>query len=69
MAQTVLTRTPSGAGNRKTWTLSTWIKRSGLGNNVIFEANASGGSSNTNYIGANFGGGYQLILVGWTSNF
>ena len=69
MAQTVLTRTPSGAGNRKTWTLSTWIKRSGLGNNVIFEANASGGSSNTNYIGANFGGGYQLILGGWTSNF
>jgi len=26
-----LTRTPSSAGNRKTWTISTWIKRSGLG--------------------------------------
>jgi len=69
MAQTVLTRTPSGAGNRKTWTLSTWIKRAGLGNNIILEANSSGGSSNTNYIGANFGGGYQLVLGGWTSNF
>ena len=69
MAQTVLTRTPSGAGNRKTWTFSTWIKRAGLGNNIILEANSSGGSSNTNYIGANFGGGYQLILGGWTSNF
>ena len=69
MAQTVLTRTPSGAGNRKTWTFSTWIKRAGLGNNIILEANSSGGSSNTNYIGANFGGGYQLVLGGWTSNF
>jgi hypothetical protein len=69
MAQTVLTRTPSGAGNRKTWTLSTWLKRAGLGNNIILEANSSGGSSNTNYIGANFGGGFQLVLGGWTSNF
>ena len=43
MAQTSLTRTPSGAGNRKTWTLSTWVKRSGLGNNIILEANPSGG--------------------------
>ena len=29
MASTYLTRTPSGAGNRKKWTLSGWYKRSG----------------------------------------
>ncbi len=69
MAQTSLTRTPSGAGNRKTWTLSTWVKRSGLGNNIILEANPSGGSSNTNYIGMLFAGGFQLVVGGWTSNF
>ncbi len=69
MAQTSLTRTPSGAGNRKTWTLSTWVKRSGLGNNIILEANPSGGSSNTNYIGMQFAGGFQLVVGGWTSNF
>ena len=34
-----LTRTPSSASNRKTWTLSTWIKRGNLGtNDVIFAA-------------------------------
>ena len=26
-----LQRTPSSTGNRKTWTFSTWIKRSGIG--------------------------------------
>ena len=28
MASTTLTRTPSSAGNQKTWTLSTWVKNS-----------------------------------------
>ena len=31
MASTTLTRTPSSNGNQKTWTLSCWIKRTGLG--------------------------------------
>ena len=31
MANTYLTRTPSSAGNRKTYTWSSWVKRSGLG--------------------------------------
>ena len=31
MASTYLTRTPASAGNRKTWTWSGWVKRSGLG--------------------------------------
>ena len=29
MADTYLTRTPSSAGNRKTWTVSVWCKFSG----------------------------------------
>jgi len=31
MANTFLTRTPSSAGNRQTWTISAWIKRGTLG--------------------------------------
>jgi hypothetical protein len=37
-----LNRTPASAGNRKTWTWSAWIKRSGLGvNEEIFNARES----------------------------
>ena len=31
MASTILSRTPSGNGNNKTWTYSAWVKRSGVG--------------------------------------
>ena len=45
MASTYLTRTPSSAGNRKTWTWSAWIKRSsGLGNQQCLLACSSGSS-------------------------
>ena len=38
MASAYLTRTPSSASNRKTWTWSGWVKRSSLGGNqVLFE--------------------------------
>ena len=30
MASTYLSRTPSSAGNRKTWTVSAWVKRGGI---------------------------------------
>ena len=36
-----LQRTPSSAGNRKTWTWSGWVKRGNLGLQGIFEANHS----------------------------
>ena len=39
-----LSRTPAGAGNRQTWSLSCWIKRSALGGayqNVLSAANSS----------------------------
>ncbi len=37
-----LSRTPSSAGNRKTWTWSGWVKRSALGSQKLFVAGASG---------------------------
>jgi len=39
-------RTPSSAGNQKTWTWSGWVKRSGLGEQHIFETRQA--SNNTN---------------------
>ena len=30
MADTYLSRTPSSAGNRKTWTISAWVKRGAI---------------------------------------
>ena len=36
MASTYLSKTPSGSGNRKTWTWSGWIKRSTLGSEQSF---------------------------------
>ena len=43
MANTYLTRTPSSTTNRKTFTISTWIKRSELSTNQkIFEASPDG---------------------------
>ena len=41
-----LSRTPSSSGNRKTWTFSTWIKRSELGRIQNF---FSAGTNNQNY--------------------
>ncbi len=45
MASTYISRTPSSASNRKTWTWSAWVKRSSIstGNQVLFEAMQSGG--------------------------
>ena len=43
-----LTRTPSGAGNRKTWTFSVWVKRSVLsGDRAIFNAGGAGSPNTT----------------------
>ena len=45
-AGTRLRYTPSGAGNRQTWAVSMWVKKSTNGSEVfLYEAGASGGSS------------------------
>ena len=43
-SQDSLSRTPSSAGNRRTWTWSSWIKRSALG---TYQYIFAGGSANT----------------------
>jgi len=42
MANTYLTRTPSSAGNRKTYTFSLWFKRAKLSEQVIFNSTGGG---------------------------
>ena len=68
MAHTELSRTPSGAGNRKTFTISFWVKRGELSaQNILFQVN--GGTNNTNYMEMSFNGSNQLLIGGYTSNF
>lgn len=45
-----LSRTPAGAGNRKTWTLSLWIKRTHLGDTYDPIAISPDGSGNTSFL-------------------
>ena len=49
---TYLAKTPSTEGNRKTWTLSLWFKRSGLG--TLQNLFSTGGSDNTTFFDARF---------------
>jgi len=45
MASTYLSRTPSSAGNQKTWTWSGWVKRSALDSFQAFFSNNTGGGT------------------------
>ena len=54
MASTKLTRTPSSAGNRKTWTFSTWFKRSNISSGQkIFSAQGDGSNVFESYFNTN----------------
>ena len=64
-----LTRTPSSEGNRKTWTWSGWVKRSGIGtNDPIFEVAGSSTKAtqfalkfhSNDYISIDYGGAFYL---------
>ena len=46
MASTYLTRTPSSATNRKTFTISTWVKRGTIGNDNQYMINAYSDANN-----------------------
>ena len=68
MAHTELSRTPSGAGNRKTFTISVWVKRGEISTeNLLLKID--GGTNNTNYIEMKFDSGDRLLMGGYTSNF
>jgi len=51
MANTFITRTPSSAGNKKTFTLSVWVKRTTLGSDYILTARNGTGSLDAFYFG------------------
>lgn len=62
-----LNRTPASAGNRKTWTWSGWVKRSGLGTNQgIFTTN---GSTDTTLFSMRFSSSNTLIIAKWSTQY
>jgi len=66
MASTYLTRTPSSAGNRKTFTFSAWIKRAKLGSTQYFVS--QGTDSNNNWT-MGFGSDDVLFMWNYISSF
>ena len=59
-----LSRTPSSAGNRKTWTWSGWIKRSTLtGTQNFFSTNPASGETNTNSFRLRFTSANTLAVL------
>ena len=74
-----LRRTPSSEGNRKTWTFSTWCKRTrlGLGGsggtgsnwNLLMGAVAPSISDNSHYWQFGFSNNDALTCGGWINNF
>ena len=72
MANSYLSRTPSSAGNRKTWTWSGWVKFSqtpGAAGAILFSAYAHGNDNfkisygDTNQISMRFYNGTEYQLV------
>ena len=61
-----LSRTPSVAGNRKTWTWAGWVKRGVLTNSTLM--GVSGTADDTNYLRLHFNGD-KLYLGGGVTNF
>ena len=67
MANTYLSRTPSSAGNKKTWTWSAWIKRSALGGTPVVFTNRTDGS-NRQYLRFNSSDQFETYgVVGGTT--
>ena len=65
MASTYLQRTPSTTGNRKKWTLSAWIKRSGLSSlNYLFSSYESSSTETTIRLDSSD----QLDVFNWYGN-
>jgi hypothetical protein len=65
-----LSRTPASAGNRRTWTWSAWVKRSGIGvGNASYMLFTPNGNNNDNWFGAIFVSFDQLVIEAWTFNY
>jgi|TARA_R100001463_G_scaffold111575_1_gene166431 hypothetical protein len=67
MASAYLTRTPSSSGNRKTFTFSFWVKRSGLGFGTFYsQYNSSSNNLNSSFY---FDGQDNLIFWNYNSAY
>jgi hypothetical protein len=51
-----LNRTPASSGNRKTWTWSSWVKKSTIGSGYQFLFSCTDDSTSTGSIGTNYNG-------------
>ena len=63
-----MTRTPAGAGNRKTWTWSGWLKRGSIGSNQQFFMAYSAASDSGNFE-VRFNSSDYLYMYGWSSTW
>jgi len=64
-----LTKTPSAAGDRKTWTWSAWIKRNKLGTVQRIFCTNGGSSDDSSWFAIAFNASDQLFLGGYTTIF
>lgn len=67
-----LSRTPSGAGNRTTWTWSGWVKRGSLSvtnGAVFFGAYDNSSATDATYTGFTFTSSDTLSISGWSQNW
>ena len=64
-----LTKTPSAAGNRKTWTWSAWIKRNKLGTVQRIFCTNGGASNDSEWFAIAFNASDQIFLGGYTTIF
>ena len=67
MANSYLTRTPSSTGNNQKFTISCWLKRSGLGSQEIF-TNAYNAQSDNGFLSARFVND-NIELTGWSTTW
>jgi len=68
MANSYLTRTPSSTGNNQKFTISCWLKRSGLGSQQIF-ANAYNAQSDNGYLSARLTTTDNFELTSWQTTW
>jgi len=68
MANSYLTRTPSSTGNNQKFTISCWLKRSGLGSQQIF-ANAYNAQSDNGFLSARLTTTDNFELTSWQTTW
>ena len=68
MANSYVTRTPSSTGNNQKFTISLWLKRSGLSSQQIF-TNAYYAQSDNGFLSARFTTDDKFELTGWSTTW